>query len=200
MAEIKSALEIALEKTQGLQVDKEKIRLKEYKIMGRKEALSFIDNTLTAKNFAKNIKQFKGKEKEAYICGAGERFIAYIKLPADESYKQEFLKAAEGFGILTESPKEMKQMFSQLEQFIDQFIINKQQLKNQLDSQFAPILQQKEEAYAAQTGQRIKIDPMDDPDYQQAYVENIKRLESNYLESLNQAKAQLKELIGIREG
>ena len=199
MAEIKSALEIALARTEGMEVDKEKVKAKENRIKGRKAALAFLEGKSDAKELSSELKKEKGDARDAFKAGAAGSMMAYLKLPSDESYTAGFQRAAEGLEILAGGGGQIKQMFDQLGQFFDQYLQNRTQLEQQLQAQFEPLLKQKEEALHAQTGSRISIDPLDDPDFQKAYSQNMENLSRNYLEALNQAKEQLKAFLELEE-
>ena len=199
MAEIKSAIEIALARTEGIEVDKDKIQAKEFKINGRKAALAFLDGRIDIKDLSKTVKNEKGDARKAFISGAAGSFMSIMKLPLDLNYKEEFLKAAEGIKTLSDSPKNIGQMFEQLVQFFDQYLQSREQMEKQLFAQFAPMLKKKEEAIYAQTGSRMSIDPLDDPEFQKIYSQNINALAKKYLEALNQAKQQLKQFLEIEE-
>lgn len=199
MAEIKSALEIALAKTEGMKTDRSKIAAKQFKIEGRKSALAFIEDKITDSELKKTLKKHKGEEKSAFLLGASESFLSYVKLPVDDEYKETYDKASKGLSVISENPSEVTQMLGQLGQFFDQYLQNRKQMESQLTAQFEPILKQKEEALLARTGSRIKLDPMDDPDFQKAYSQNMGNLSQNYTDALNQAKDQLKEFLGITE-
>ncbi len=199
MAEIKSALEIALEKTEGMEADRSKIAAKQLKIEGRKAVLAFLDGRSGTEELSKTLKKHKGDEKAAFKLGAAESLMSCIKLPADEGYKAVFEKSAAGLAAISDSPSDVEQMFSQLAQFFDQYIQNRDQMMKQLTAQFEPILKQKEEALYAQTGSRMPIDPLDDQDFQKAYTQNIGNLSKSYSEALTQAKGQLKEFLGITD-
>lgn len=199
MAEIKSALEIALARTEGMEVDKDKLKTKETRINGRRAALAFLDEKTDLEEFSKLVKKEKGDSKTAFIAGAAGSFMSLIKLPANETYKISFSKAGEGLAALSKNPKDIKQMFEQLIQFFDQYIQNKDELEKQLLAQFQPILKQKEEALYAQTGSRMGINPLDDPDFQKAYSQNMEALSKNYLEALEQAKGQLKKFLSLED-
>ncbi len=197
MAEIKSALEIALARTEGMEVDKDKVREKEMKISGRKTARSYLEGNSDIKSLTKAYKQEKGDLRKAFTAGAAETLMSVLTLPNDSSYKDAFLKAGEGLGVLSDSPKDIEEMFTQLIQFFDQYLQNREQMEQQLTSQFQPLLKQKEEAIFAQTGSRIRINPMDDPDFQKAFSQNIGNLVKRYQEALEQAKGQLKSFLGL---
>ena len=199
MAEIKSALEIALERTEGMEADRSKIAAKALKIEGRKAILTFLENRITVKELSKTLKQHKGDELTAFKLGAAESLMSYVKLPSDDSYKTTFQKAAEGLSAISDSPSDVEQMLSQLGQFFDQYIENRDQMAKQLTAQFEPILKQKEEAHYAQTGNQISMNPLDDPDFQKAFTQNMGNLTQNYSDALVQAKEKLKEFLGIAE-
>ncbi len=197
MAEIKSALEIALARTEGIETDTGKIREKELKIEGRKAAISFIDGKTDAKELKKFLKEYKNEEKQALMRGLAESFLSRVKLPMAEGFESEIQKTAEGLATISDDPSSINQMFDQLIQFFAQYLQNKEQFVTQLTQQFQPLLKQKEDAIFAQTGSRIKINPMDDPEFQKAYSQNMGKLEKQYSEAVDQAKGQLKEFFEL---
>ncbi len=197
MAEIKSALEIALARTEGIETDTGKLREKELKIEGRKAAISFIDSKTDAKELKKFLKEYKNEEKQALMRGLAESFLSRVKLPMAEGFETEIQRTAEGLATISDDPSSINQMFDQLIQFFAQYLQNKEQFVTQLTQQFQPLLKQKEDAIFAQTGSRIKINPMDDPEFQKAYSQNMGKLEKQYTEAVDQAKGQLKEFFEL---
>ena len=199
MAEIKSALEIALARTEGIETDRSKIEAKQLKIDGRKAALAFLESKTELKELAAAVKKHKGDKLNAFKAGAAETFMSYLKLPSDDSYKEGFEKAGQGLGVIAPDAGSIQQMFEQLSQFFDQYIQNKDQMESQLTAQFEPLLKQKEEALYAQTGSRIHIDPLDDPEFQKVYNQNMGNLAKSYSEALGNAREQLKEFLGLAD-
>ena len=197
MGEIKSALEIAMARTEGMEVDKNKLQEKELIIKGRKAALAFLDGKTDAGEFKKLYKKEKSADRNAFKSGAAGSFLSLLKLPVTEDYKEEFVKAAAGLGVLAGDKDSVEQMFGQLSQFFDQYLQNREQMEKQIYAQYEPVLKQKEEAIFAQTGSRIKIDPHEDPEFQKIFSQNIENLKKNYLEALEQAKEQLKSFLGF---
>ncbi len=81
---IKSALEIAMEKTKSLQVDKEAIAVQEARMEGKKLAGSFL-NDPGEKDLAELIKAYPKEKQEHIKTGIFEVLLANLQLPVSIS-------------------------------------------------------------------------------------------------------------------
>lgn len=198
MSRIKSALELALEKTENLHVDKEAIDRKAHKAEGRKLAQTFMDAPDSV-NLAQAIKKFPGKNAVAAKEGALEALLGYVKLPVTEALPDKLQTVLKGLislkgGLFPD--KEITAMFQQLEGFLKQYVGDMKNIEENAIKQFAPKLRQKEQELAARTGRATRIDPHQDPEFLAFLNKNVNAIRTQYQDALDQAKAQLAELIG----
>ena len=192
MAQIKSAWEIALEKTEGIKGDKTSLAAAAGKEEGKKLASRFFqDPTLDLPKALKELPQ----EKLPFVKeGFFQVVLTHLALPrSDEDLAKldPMAKALEG--IIKDKGK-IKYLKEQLEQFLKQCLQDKKQLAEAIAKQLGPVLKQKEAQLARQYGRPVRIDPMTDADYAKAYNQNMGNLESRYGEVLAQVKAELTEL------
>ncbi len=191
MGKIKSALELALEKTADLKVDKSAVKKNSLTREGKVCASSFLDNP-SKSDLADRLKHYKGEEREWFRSGAMDTILANLILPQIEADLQKLNNLAEGLIILTGEKKQTKEMFSQLRQLFEQYIANMDQLEEGLKQQYEPQLRQKEMQIRQQTGQDIHLTPDSDPDFIKLLSEQFGRMEQQYNEVLKQVKEEIR--------
>jgi hypothetical protein len=195
MSEIKSALEIALEKTENIKGDKETIRAHELRQKGKKLASNFLQAPEDKQiNLYKEIKKYPKKEMRPVQEGAFEVCMANLSLPR-EDYSEKTLKRLESaFSQLTGNKRQTAYLFQQTSQFFQQYLQNRQQLLQNIEEQFKPELQKKEQEISKQIGSKVKIDPNQLPEYKKAVQQNIGRFDRQYQEAFQQVKEELEKL------
>jgi hypothetical protein len=192
MTHIKSALEIALEKTDTIKSDKSALIAAEGREEGKKLASAFFQNP--GMDLAKELKGISPEKLSAVKDGFFQVVLANLTLPRDEEEIKKLDPIAAALGILVESKGRINTLKTQLSQFFSQWLDDKNHLDEALRQQFEPILRQKEAQLARQIGRSVKIDPKTDPDYLKAWSKNMGNLESQYGNALAQAKKDLAEL------
>jgi len=103
MALIKSALELALEKTQGLKVDKEELRRKEVFNLGRVAAAKALDDGAESLEAARKAQE-KALNKDEYhlfLEGALENLLSRLLLASDAQALAVTAKVADLADVLT---------------------------------------------------------------------------------------------------
>jgi hypothetical protein len=192
MTHIKSALEIALEKTDTIKSDKSALIAAESKEEGKKLASAFFQNP--EMDLAKELKGIIPEKLSAVKEGFFRVVLANLTLPRDEEEIKKLDSIAAALEILMENRRQINTLKTQLSQFFSQWLDDKNRLDAVLQQQFDPILKQKEAQLARQIGRPVKIDPKSDPDYMKAYSKNMGNLESQYGNALAQAKKDLTAL------
>jgi hypothetical protein len=192
MGEIKSALEIALERTRDVEGDHENVKSHELKQKGQKSASKFIKGEIS--DLSKAFKEQTGKELRWFKEGVYETLISNLSLPTGEQSLEKMDTLEKGFTALTGEKKATSGLFGQLGQFFKQYLGDIEQLIEALDAQIAPRLKQKAEAMTQQTGMEVQIDPASDPEYAAALNQNKNQITERYREALNQAKGELRKL------
>ncbi|MCF7927473.1 MAG: hypothetical protein K9L68_00140 [Spirochaetales bacterium] len=197
MGRIKSALEIALERTESINGDPEALRAHEVKQVGKKIASKLINDTETSeKEIKETFKEYKGKELSWLKDSFFDTLMTYLQLPTSEDQLERLGSLETGFSYLFTNKGAIKQIFPQLRQLFEQYLQNREQLKQQLAQQYQGKLKQKEEQIARQTGSQIKLDPEQDPEFASALHHHQSQLEGQYNQVVEQIKDELKNMYG----
>ena len=193
MSEIKSALELALERTADVKSDKSRIEAHEAKKLGMKLAGRLMEDAKI------NVKGELGKldrdRRKAAREGLISVLMAQLSLPTQESDLERLRAAATGFMAVGRDTAMVESVMGQVEQLLQQYLEHKNQLVESLRKQFEPRLRQQEEEIARQTGQRIKLDPASSPEFAKVLSQNLQRLQAQYNQVIDQAREQLRELL-----
>jgi len=192
MSEIKSALEIALERTQDVEANKEALEANTFITEGKKAVSRFLSDEDV--DLKKMLEGFDKKHLRHIKDGALQALLANLKLPADEMSLLQSKKAGQGFYALTADSKHLSKLLNQMEQFLGDFLQERKRVVEAVEQRFQPILQQKEQAMSQQVGARVKIDPAMDPDFQKMLRENMTILEDRYNQVLARVKQELRRL------
>ena len=192
MGVIKSALEIALERTKGVEADKEALEASRFVTEGKKAVSRF----LAEEGF--DLKQAiagSGGKQAAWVReGVFQALSANLKLPFDEMALLGTKKAGKGFQALVSDAKKLGRLLTQMEQFLEDYLGERRRLVEAVEKKYAPILRQKEEEMGRQMGQRVRIDPAMDPQFQKLLRDNLAMLEERYAEVLEQVRQELRKL------
>ena len=197
MTEIKSALEIALERTKDIKGDKESLKADERKNAGRRLASSIIDPHEDEGDAVKKLKEYKGQELAWVQEGFFQTLLANLSLPSDDSYRERLKTLEKGLNAVVKDKRRVSYIFQQLEQFFQQYLQTKEQVGQNLKQQYAPRLKEKEEALAKQLGgQSVHLAPESDPEFVNLLSKNLARLDEQYHDALRKLKEDMKQLIG----
>lgn len=193
MSEIKSALELALERTADVKSDKSLIEANETKKIGMKLAGRLIDNPATdvKAEFKKLDREKRKWAREGFVS----ILISHLALPTQETDLQRLQTVTKGFEAVAQDRSAVAAVMEQVEQLLRQYLDNKTQLVESLRQQYEPRLRQQEQEIAQQTGNRVKLDPASDPEFAKALSQNMQRLQSQYNQVVEQARDQLKSFL-----
>jgi len=196
MAIIKSALEIALERSKDVEADREALEASRFVTEGRKLASKFLAEAEAQEevNVKAEIEKFEPKQRVPVKEGVLQALLANLTLPVDEMALLKGKRAAKGFSALTNDAKQLSRLLNQIEQFLGDYLEERKRLVSAVEQRYAPILRQKEQEMSRQVGAPVKIDPMMDPGFQKMLRENLAVLEDRYGEVLSQARQELRRL------
>ena len=198
MAIIKSAWELALEKTENLQADPKKIKKEQLIKRGRQLAATFLmDIDATKEGTKKQYASYVGQEKDAVKEGMAITFLSNLSLPRNATYKESFSKVLELGEILGDGNEELKELLGQLEGFFSQYLENQEDLIERMKQQFAPHLQQKQAQLQQQYGPNFTLRPEQDPEFMKLLDKQLGQLDEQYTNILNQVKDQIKQILGV---
>lgn len=200
---IKSALEIAMEKTKNLKVDTKALAQAEARNSGKKLAGTYLANP-SESDIGKQLAALPKEQREEARAGAFEVFASRIQLPimANSELENEMAALAGGFKALNSAlmgEKKIQAIFDELTAFLKQYFDNAKKLDENLRKQYLPRLKQKEQQMAMQLGRPVQLDPMQDPEFAAIYKQNAQQLKGQYQQALDGIKAELAGLCGIKQ-
>jgi len=190
MGVIKTALEIALERTEAVKSDKPGIDQFEVKKRGKKLANAFLDGDA---DIASEIKKTPDRDREALKQGIFDVLITQIALPSASNDEKRTEKLGKGLAAIINSD-EFNEMYKQLTAIFAQYIRETAQCEQMLRQQYAPKLRQKEEELAQRIGREIHIDPLQDPEFVAFYNQNMNALKANYETVVERAREETRRM------
>jgi len=190
MGVIKTALEIALEKTEKVKSDKSGIGQFEVKKRGKKIANAFLQGEV---DLAGEIKKTPAQDRESLKQGIFDVLIAQIALPGAKDDEKKIEKLGKGLSAVI-NKGEFNDMYKQLTMLFAQYLKEASQYEQMINRQYAPKLRQKEEELSRRYGREVRIDPFQDPEFVAFYNQHINALKGNYEAVVAQAREEVKRL------
>jgi hypothetical protein len=192
MSEIKSALELALERTADVKSDKSRLEAHESRQEGMRIAGRYLDDASV--DVAAEIKKAERGRRDAIRAGFFQVMMSHLALPGQDSDVQRLQRVSDGLKQVIRDTRLVEGLMEQVVQYLQQYLDTKNQLTERLREQFEPRLRQKEQQLAAQTGRPVRLDPANDPDFANALNQNLQQLQAQYGQVIEQAKTQLESL------
>ncbi|MCX7656198.1 MAG: hypothetical protein N2Z76_06705 [Treponemataceae bacterium] len=191
MARIKSALELALEKTESIKTDKTAVAGFERKREGKRLASLYLENP-EEHSLEEAIKKCPKEELPALKRGIFEMLISQIQLPEHQDHLPKIERIFRGMQLIL-TDRRLPQLFNQVMQAFNRFLQEQQQYEEAIKRQYAPKLRQKEEELARRLGQRIRLDPFQDPEFVAFYNQNMNMLKGQYQALVDEVRQHLEQ-------
>ncbi len=192
MGEIKTALELALERTEGIAGDKKTLEAHENKTIG-KRLVSQISSDPDF-DLKKELKKYSADQIRGIRDGMYSVLITFVALPAGEDDLSRFSVVKKGIQHIVRDPKAATNVLEQTEELMRRYLESKTQLVEALRKQFEPRLRKREEELARQYGHAVKIDPASDPEFNKVLQSHLGNLQNQYEDVLDQVRAELTRL------
>ena len=190
--EIKSALEIALEKIEKLGELTEEERLKwKYVPEGEKLAARYLKQNL---NLLAELDQYEENAKRYVIEGAGDVLIKNISLPGNDLDKKNNKKAMDGLRTLKNDKVNVENIYNQIRRLFDHYAEQgEQQREKAYESLKADFEAKIQQAMQQQLGVAagFKIDVESQPQFQEEWRKLQAQLDSQYIKLLDEYKQAL---------
>jgi len=210
MAMIKSALELALERTKDIKVDEAAIEAAELKTEGKKAAGRILEEPSSA-GLGDALAKYPKEKRQRVRAGMFEILAAQLQLPSTEASLDKLEILAAGFSAIAGSAgsgllggvgaaaadKRVQALFQQLGGFFKQYLEDMKNVEQAIRKQWAPRIREKERQMAARMGQDVRIDPMSDPEFAAFYKQNVSAARAQYQEALDKAKEDLAAMLGF---
>jgi hypothetical protein len=196
MGEIKSALELALERTSNVQSDK-KVMLKNNAVEeGRKIAFKYLeDSSATVKIIEESLKHADKEKQEWLKEGILKVIFNNLKLPENETSFEKIEKIKNSIMAITKNKKEITIVFEQANQIFAQYLQHKSSIKENLDNNFSKKLQEKEQLLSQQLGKEIHLNMEVDPEYNEYLRKMTAQLDEQYHEIIVKIKNEIEKRV-----
>jgi hypothetical protein len=182
---IKSALEIALEKTETVKGDKTSIDQFETKQNGKRLANEFLSNG--KRSLEEDIKKYPNDVQRSLKQGIFDVLITQLKIPDTEEDLLRVETAAKGVQAIVNENR-FGAMVKQLSQFLRQYLNEASQYEEAIKQQYAPKLKQKEDELTRRLGRQVTLDPFQDPEFVTFFNQNMNALKENYQSAIDQVR------------
>ncbi|MCY4377855.1 MAG: hypothetical protein OXC31_29200 [Spirochaetaceae bacterium] len=163
MGTIKSSWEIALERTKDVVPDKENLEQSRFTTEGKKLVSRYLGDLETGLD--ELLEPFDGKQAGWVRDGVRDALLSNLTLPTDEFALKRSRRAGEGFGALSTNDRKLRMLLGQLEQFFQEYLGERNRMRQEVDRAYEPRRQQKEAELSKKTGQQVQINPQNDPEY-----------------------------------
>jgi len=195
MGRIKSALEIAMERTENVKGDKTSISLFDAKQQGKRLANQFLAGEVPA--LEKEFKKAASKEEQRALKeGCFEVLVTQITLPGLPEDLKRLEAVGNGLSAVLENPR-FSRLYQQFMAAVSQYLQEAARYEEAIRQQYAPKLRQKEEELARRFGRPIKLDPFQDPEFVAFYNQNINALKANYEAFIEEIQRQAREMSNL---
>jgi len=192
MGDIKSALELAMEKIEKLGKATDEERLKwEYVPKGERLAVRYLKQDC---NLVVELSQYEETARKYVIEGAGDILIRNINLPKNDLAKTNNRRAMDGLKDLKDNKVAVENVYSKMRRIFNHYTEQGEQQRNQayesLKAEFEAKVQQ---AVQQQLGSlmRVRIDVEKQPQFQEEWRKIQTQLDSQYSKLLDEYKQEL---------
>jgi hypothetical protein len=187
MGKIKSALELALERTESIKGDRNSIDQYEAKQRGKKLANAFLENP--GDGLEGELKKCPKEERDALEQGVFDLLLSQVNLPAVKEDRDRIEAAGKGLQAVIRDGR-FSALCRQFLQAIDQYLNEMTQYDELIRRQYAPKLRQKEEELSRRLGREVQLDPFQDPEFVKLYAQNMNALKESYQALVDQMREQ----------
>ncbi len=195
MGRIKSAWELALERTEDIQADPKKIHDDQLVKQGRQLAGTYLsDRDKSLEDIQEQLSSYPADERKQVLKGMALTVLYNLTLPIDEGYKDTLARVQTLAHAIDEKADPIMQ---QVGGFFDQYLQTQDHLIDRMKQQFQPMLEQKQEQLRQKYGPDFILRPEQDPEFVKLMQQNLQQLHAQYQQVLDQAKEQIKGTFGM---
>jgi hypothetical protein len=191
LAEIKSALELALEKAERYgKASKEELAASKYQEKGCHLAVQYLkgEGDLEA-----GVKGLSPEAQPAARAAAKEVFLRNIILPRNGDPESRLERALAGLLLVAGDPKAMARHQQELGQLLQQFLQIRNKALQQLKARFAANLPQMQRAMEAQLRQKVNLEVEQVPQFQEEWRRFLGQIQDQFGAMLDQLKAKMQQ-------
>ena len=190
MAEIKSALELALEKAEQYgRASKEEMDLAQYQEQGARLAVQFLKGE---GDLAADLKSLPPQIQPAARLAIKEVFLRNLGLPRENAVDPRQDRAVEGLLLVADNRTAMAQLQTELEQVLQQFLHFRSNALQQLKARFAAGVGQMQQAMEAKYRQPMNVEVERLPQFQEEWLRFKGQLQQQFEPVMENLKARMR--------
>ena len=193
MADIKSAYEIAMEKINKIEsaTAEEKMQWK-FIPKGEELAAKYIKDDI---NLTAELSKYNDEERKYVVQGISAILTRNIDLPKNDAVKKNNRKAMDGIKLIKKDKTGVENVFSKIRyifnHYTEQGEAQKKEAYEQVKEQFTMKLQQALQQQMGANARMNNIDVERQPQFQEEWRKMLIRLDSQYVQHLNEYKHDL---------
>lgn len=189
MAEIKSALELALEKAERYgRASKEEMAASQHQEQGRQLAVNYLKGE---GDLAAELKALPAPAQDAARTAVKEVLLRNISLPRNGEKDPRLDLALEGLLLVAGNPKAMARLREEVQQLLQNFLQVRNSAYQQLKARFAATLGNMQRALEAQYGARMRLEVEHLPQFQEEWHRFRGQLHDQFDPMLEDLKARM---------
>ncbi len=192
MGRIKSALEIALEKTSDIEVDKDELKKNDEIKEARRIEGRYILNP--EEKFDDMKRELLSLSPENVREATKLTLMANLSLVQSEGENERLERVRKVFEEFIKN-REANELLSQLIPFLLQYPKHRKDLVEDIKRQAEPLLREKEEELKKKYGEEIHLRFEDDNELMEAAKHHLDELQKRYQMTLDESKKRLESLI-----
>jgi hypothetical protein len=192
VGEIKSALELALEKAERLgRATPEEMAASQYQERGRQLAVHYLKE---GGDLEAELRALPAAAQAAARAAVKEVFLRNISLPREGEIDPRQLRALDGLLLLASNKKGMARMKGELEQLLQNFLMVRNNAHQQLKARLGASLGSVQRALEAQYGQKVRVEVEQLPQFQEEWRNFQMNLIDQFEPLLEDCKAKMAQL------
>ena len=188
MGKIKSALEIAMEKTENIAIDENKIRINQENERIRRIAGEYLAKEERDDNLLKALDDYS---EEVLKRALKNLMLSSLTLPNYEVVDDRYERLLAIMNCIMRDDKNAIALYERITTFLKQYPLHRKELVESLKKQLEPMLEEKSEAMSQKLGRAIRLNIEDDKETLEIIEQNLEHLEKQYNDNLENAKKSL---------
>jgi len=200
MAQIKSTLEMVLERAERLCAEAVESSHEEMTQRGMKCAAAVLNGE--AVDLAAAMTPLSAAEVTQFCQGMLRTFFRHVALPREEGQPWEgaLLGILEMAKVVPGAAGEMEQLsglLAEIRSILGRYLEHRKQLEKQLEENFAMQTAHLQQTMAQQTGMKMKLTPRQHPKFNEEWQRVQAQLNDQYLNALEQYKGAIMNYFGL---
>lgn len=195
MGRIRSAWEIALEKTQDIAIDKAKLEKENNITAARTLAGRYLnyDEEMSEDVLKKEYEKIEGLD--GVRDGIRTSIMQNLTLPSETVLNDRYERLETLASMISGNDSQVMSLMGQITAFLKQYPEHQKQLYEQLKEHFRPMLEEKAQQLREKYGQEIPLSLENDKEFVQVANKQLEELRKQYESNLDAAKSQLETIL-----